>query len=291
MQNQHLASFNPNQAELLGEGGEAQVYALDEAHVVRLFREGTAAEDVAARTTLLAEIAAGATHSPFETPIVLEQGEIFGRIYTLEKRIRGTSLLTALSSATGDVRRRLIEQYMDTAWRIGEIEMERDFFGEIGRKDAIQTSIWQAYLTERASHSLASSPLKQLDANAFSAAIGECSGKPALIHLDYFAGNVMADGDKLTAVIDFGYSSIIGDRRMNALVAAAHLITPRITPTVSAEDQAVAFAWLRERDLFDYYERGLPWLAAFWTFAHDDAELFKWCCSILPSHDTTKRRG
>ena len=98
---------------------------------------------------------------------------------------------------------------------------------------------------------------------------------PAFVHLDYFPGNVMAEGEQISAVIDFGYASIIGDRRMNALVATAHLITPRITPTVTDRDRDIAFAWLRERELFDYFERGLPWLAAYWTFAWDDVELFK----------------
>ena len=112
-------------------------------------------------------------------------------------------------------------------------------------------------------------------------AIGELCGPPAFVHLDYFAGDVIVDENQLTAVIDFGYSSIIGDRRMNALVAAAHLVTPRITPTITADDQAIAYAWLRERDLFKYFEHGLPWLAAYWTFASDDARLYEWCCSIL----------
>ncbi len=281
MHNNRLTSFNPNHAQLLGEGGEAQVYALDDAHIVRLFRDGASAEDVTARTALLTEIADGAVHLPFETPVVLEQGEIFGRVYTIEKRILGTSLLTALSRATGDVRRGLVEQYMDAAWRVGEIQIERNYLGEIGRKDAIQTQSWQVYLTERANRSLASSPLNHLDGTPFANALGELAEPPAFIHLDYFAGNAMANGDRLNAVIDFGYSSIIGDRRMNALVAAAHLATPRITPTVTAEDRAIAFAWLRERNLFNYYERGLPWLAAYWTFASDDAELYNWCCSIL----------
>jgi hypothetical protein len=72
-----------------------------------------------------------------------------------------------------------------------------------------------------------------------------------------------------------------GEAQIYALVAAAHLVTPRITPTITADDQAIAFAWLRERDLFKYFEHGLPWLAAYWTFASDDAGLYEWCCSIL----------
>lgn len=276
-----LAAFHSDRADLLGEGGEAQVYALDETHVVRLFRAGAAADAVAGRTRLLAEIAAGAGHLPFETPVVLGQGTFFGRNYTIEKRIPGISLLAALATAEGATRRSLIEQYMDAAWQLGTIEITRPFVGEICHRDAIQTSSWPAYLAERAKCSLAASPLAHIDADALADSVDTLRGTPAFVHLDYFAGNVMVHDNQLAAVIDFGYSSIVGDRRMNALVAAAHLVTPRITPTISADDRAVAYAWLREHDLFSYYERGVPWLAAYWTFASDDAALYDWCCSIL----------
>ena len=208
--------------------------------------------------------------------------ELFGgRIYTIEKRIPGTSLLTALSTTAGSARRSLIEQYMETAWQLGRLNITRPFVGEFGRNDAIQTTTWQAFLSGRARRSLVDSRFAHIDPDTVAAPVGELSGTPAFVHLDYFAGNVMVDKGRLTAVIDFGYASIIGDRRMNTLVATAHLVTPRITPTVTADDQAVAFAWLRERDLFTYYERGLRWLAAYWTFASDDAGLYAWCRSIL----------
>jgi hypothetical protein len=91
----------------------------------------------------------------------------------------------------------------------------------------------------------------------------------------------MVNKDQITAVIDFGYSSILGDRRLNTTAAAAYLATPTITPTSTPYDQAIVYAWLRERDLFTYYERSLRWLAAYWTFAHDDAGLYTWCRSVL----------
>jgi len=229
---------------------------------------------------LLAEIGHGAADLPFQTPIVLQQGTFCGQIYTVEKRIAGTSLLTALRVTEGSARRSLIEQYMETAWQLGSLNITRPYVGEIGRNDAIQTATWQAYLARRAKRSLATSRFAHINSDAVAAPVGELSGTPAFVHLDYYAGNVMVEEDRLTAVIDFGYSSIIGDRRMNTLVAAAYLVTPHITPPVRADDQEVAFAWLRERDLFTYYERGLRWLAAYWTFASDDAGLYAWCHSL-----------
>ena len=240
MHNDCPASLNLSQAELLGEGGEAQIYALDNAHIVRLFREGESAEDFAARTNLLAEIVAGAAHLPFETPVVLEQGAFFGRIYTIEKRIPGTSLLSALSTTQGTVRRSLIEQCKAAAWKIGSIHITRPFIGEIGRKDANQATAWQAYLTVRARCSLAASPLTNIEQDALAASVGELSDAPAFVHLEDFSGSVMVHEDQLAAVIDFGYSSVICDRRMNAMVPAAHLVTPHITPTITADDQSLS---------------------------------------------------
>ena len=266
---------------MLGGGGEAEVFGLDADRIVRLFRPGAALADVERRTMLLAEIAAGASDLPFATPEVLDAGETLGRHYTLEKRIPGTSLLQGLETARGAQRRRLIEQYMEIGWQIGQIEVTRPFFGEISHADPIQATAWEAYLAERARRSLATSPLAALNPFELPSVLLEGEFEPGVVHLDYFPGNVMADRDEITGVIDFGYATIIGDRRLNGLVAAAHLVTPRITPTVTAEDRKIAFDWLHERSLFDYYTQGLPWLAAYWTFAWDDAPLFEWCRSIL----------
>ncbi|MCB9138002.1 MAG: phosphotransferase [Caldilineaceae bacterium] len=268
-------------AALLGAGGEAEIYALDAGRIIRLFRPGAVEAEVAARTDLLTEIAAHAAHLPFATPVVLEQGVCANRLCTIEKRIPGVSLLAALKTARGDVRRSLIIQYMETAQHLSRITVTRPFWGEIGRTDAVQTSTWRAYLAERARRSLAASPLNQVDEEPLVAAVGEPDAPRALVHLDYCAANVMVEGDRLNAVIDFGYAAILGDRRMNALAAAAYLAVPYITPTATAADREQAFAWLYEQGLSDYYARGLGWLAAYWTFAHDDAGLYKWCLSVL----------
>ena len=81
--------------------------------VLRLFRPGATADGVAQRTVLLQEITAGADAVPFEIPIVIEQAEMFGRVYTIEKRIRGVSLLDRLRHVQGESRDRLIERYME----------------------------------------------------------------------------------------------------------------------------------------------------------------------------------
>ena len=282
-----LNYFNLTQADLLGEGGEAQVYALDADRVVRMYRPGATLAGAEARAALLAEIAAGAGHLPFTTPQVIEVGELAennGRVYVIEKRIPGTSMLQALEHSSGSTRSDLISQYMEAAWQLGTLKLQRPFFGEISHEAPVQTATLEEYLAERAGRSLAGvTSLAHVDPAALAHALGEPMAAPVFVHIDYFPGNVMVNNNQLNAVIDFGYSSSIGDRRMTVMAAAAHLVSPRISPTVTEADRVIALDWLRERDLFDYYERGLPWLAAYWSFVPeaDDPAAYAWCHSIL----------
>ena len=289
-----LNRFNPIEAQLLGEGGEAQVYALDAKRIVRLYREGATLEGAKSRARLMAEIAAGAQHLPFATPVVIECGEIelphltpSKRIYVIEERIAGTSMMAALPTLDDGARERLIEQYMDVAWALGTLNIERPAFGELDHWDAVSAETFTHYLTERATRSLAGSDYADLDIAAIIAQLGEPTEPPAFVHLDYFAGNVMVEDGQISGVIDFGYSSIIGDRRMNVVAAAAHLTSPRITPVVTEADRVVARRWLHARNLSAYFAAGERWMAAYWMFARDDPAVVAWANEVFgPSNSS-----
>lgn len=277
-----LIGWDPETSELLGSGGEADVYALSDEHVVRLYRDTSPGTMDAAslRRVHLEEIASASSHLRFAVPVVLDQGTHLGRVFQIERRLRGSSMLDVLSQSEGEAREKLLVSYLETAWEVGEIAIERSFLGEIGRTDAIQTPSWQDYLSERARRSLAVSPFEHIDPAAVSLPMGEVE-TVGVVHLDYFPGNVMSNGELVTAVLDWGYSTIIGDRRMNVVAAAAHLMTPRITPTVKRTDAALVMDWLNDHGLTDYFDCGIQWLAAFWTFAHNDPDALAWCRSVL----------
>lgn len=283
-----LTDFDPTQFQLLGSGGEAHVYALDDERVLRVYGNGTSLAAAQSRARLLDEIAHGAQRLPFATPIVLSCGELTvaegeKRVYAVEKRIAGTSLLDALRTVAGEPRRRLIEQYMDAAWALGEVVVRRPYFGELDHWDPLSAETFTHYLAERARRSVTGTAFEHLDTQALSTELGEPMTEPTFVHLDYFAGNVMADAGRITAVIDFGYSSIIGDRRMNVVAAAAHLMSARITPVVTEADRAVARDWLQARGLTDYYAAGERWMAAYWLFVRDDPTVVAWAHEILGS--------
>ncbi len=268
---------------LVGSGGEAEVFAFGDAQVLRLYRSasGAAKELAAARFELSREIEQASADLPFATPAVVDRGVLDSYPFHIEQRLDGESLATALETIEGDARRRLIVDYLDTALLIGDVAIERAFVGEIGRADAIQCTSWHDYLVERATRSLSSSPLAGVAASEVTHPVGELSGTPALVHLDYCPANVMSSGERVTAVIDFGYAAVMGDRRMNVAAAVAHLLASEITPTAHPDDHHVVHEWLERHGLADYVAAATPWLAAYWTFAHDDHPLFAWCCSVL----------
>jgi aminoglycoside phosphotransferase (APT) family kinase protein len=279
-----LAAFGVGDDEPLGWGGEAWVYALDDDRVLRVLTPGGRAEDIGTRQRLVDGL--GVTRPPFALPEVLEVGEIGGRAFALERRLPGRSVLDALDSARGTQRRHLVESYLDTAAKLGDLHLEpRDTFGDLLGDGPITTSTWRLYLAERAAANLSRSTgdLQSIDPGTLADDLPE-PASPAFVHLDAFAGNMLTDGSRITAVIDFGYTSVAGDRRLDPLSAVVYLAAPEITPTATTADIDVAMGWLRAADLHQWYDPARRWLAAFWSFAVDDVNLLQWCRRVLLDH-------
>ncbi len=170
--------------------------------------------------------------------------------------------------------------YLDVASRIGDLGVERPGYGDLVRDDPVCPSTFREFLRIRAARSLAKAgaAFTAVDPAALAAALPEPSN-PALVHLDAFAGNMLAKGEVITGVVDFGIA-IVGDRRLDPLTAAAYL-TPWITPTATEADGAVADEWLAARGLAEIYEPARRWVAAYWSGAVDDVALHRWCRSVL----------
>jgi aminoglycoside phosphotransferase (APT) family kinase protein len=147
--------------------------------------------------------------------------------------------------------------------------------------NAIRTSSYHTYLEQRAAQSLkaAGSTFKNVNPAKLATDLPKPDEK-ALVHLDAFPGNMLAEGGAITAVLDFGASVIIGDRRLDPLTAAVYL-APSITPTATNSDRLVAQEWLTSRGLADHYAAAQNWIAAYWSFATDDISLHQWCRKIL----------
>ena len=265
----------------LGHGGEAVVYAIDDERVVRVLHEGGRVDDIVRRQRLVDELARA--QPPYALPRVIETGDVDGRVYAIERRLRGRSLLDELKSASGAQRRRLIEAYLETAAALGDLRLDpRTEFGDLVGDDPVTAPTWRAFLEAKAAANLARSTpaLRGIDPVALAAPFDEPATK-SFVHLDAFAGNMLTDGTSITAVIDIGVTSVAGDRRFDVLASATYLGAPVEPSAASESDSRFALGWLRDRGLDGGYDEFRRWIAAYWSFALDDARLLAWCESVL----------
>jgi hypothetical protein len=235
-----LRHFDVRPGALLGSGGEAEVLALGTDRVLRVHREGTHRRGVEWRSALMTELGASRERVPFALPEVLEFARVARRWITIERRLPGRPMGDVLRESRGSGREHLIRGYLEAAASIGDIEIARSAFGDIGPNRRICTRTFGAYLEQRAEYNLkvAGSAFGSIDA----ARITERWPEPqelSLVHLDVFPGNVLTDGNEILAVIDFGPIALVGDRRLDPLTAAVYLETA-FSPHGRASDHVVA---------------------------------------------------
>jgi phage gp46-like protein len=276
-----LGSLALTPEQYLGHGGEAWVYALDDERIVRVLHENQHPDTIRHRQALVEEL--GARGAPFALPELLEVGERDGRWFTIERRLPGISVAQQLGRLDGNQRDLLVEHHLEAAARLGTLPLTpRGWFGDLLAEAPVRATTWRGYLRERAATSVANSTREfaTVDAQALADALPD-TPTASFVHLDAFAGNMLARDTTITAVLDFGATSASGDARLDPLSVAVYLAAPQITPVSTPRDVDVAMSWLRSASLAQWYEPARRWLAAFWSFAIDDRQLHQWCRSVL----------
>src|SRR5436190_13636897 len=112
-----LVRFGVRPDDLLGQGGEAWVYALDADRVVRVLHSGGTVDHVRRRQRLIEELIR--SRPAFDLPDALDVGEIDGRVFVVERRLAGRSLMAELRVVEGSRRARLIEAHLEAAAALG----------------------------------------------------------------------------------------------------------------------------------------------------------------------------
>lgn len=275
-----LERFGIDASALVGAGAEAHVFALNEASVLRVNRPGTDADDASARVDLLNRLGPGAEQLIFDVPRVLDFGFDCGLYFTVEDRLSGTPMSDVLTRLDGARRHDLVHQYLEASTQLGDLLSGETQYGELARKGAIRNSCFKTFLRERALESLRICGLR-VDVDQIVDAI-EIPDQPRLVHLDYCPSNVMCADGKITAVLDFGATTIAGMSRFNPIIAAAFL-NPSITPAANENDQRQAREWLQQNGLLESSLTVQKWLASYWSFCgeKEDLPLYQWCRDIL----------
>lgn len=287
-----LRHFDLAPDDLLGWGGESSVYALDGERVLRVYAPDASLAYIEARGEFYAWLAA--QRPPFATPQILDLGVYSGQPYAIERWMHGHDLARVLPRLMGSDRERALGSYLDVATRIGTIHLPQRPFGEILFPDGpIQRDSWSHFLWDRAQQTLAVSrgdlvedvpQLEQLIALLrTSLDLLEPMTTKALVHGDYFPGNVFVD-DAFTiyGVIDFGYSTVVGDPRMDVAGAVIFL---EVVAGYSPQDTRLLLGLLPSlapdvtSDVLDLYR-----LYYSFYFSHckrDDPSTYWWCVENL----------
>jgi hypothetical protein len=276
-----LIQMGASGAPRIGAGSEAQVYALPGNRVARIMRAGARLADAETRAGLLREIAGSAATLSFRTPAVRSVSLIGDRVVTVEERLPGEPVSELLGRLTGTERRQLLADYLNTALRIRQAKVARPYFGPLIGDRALRVGSWSEFARARLAQNLRRCPAEFRE--AVYREMGSMWVEPttsALVHLDYFPPNVLAEGDGVTAVLDFGPSAIIGNPDMEAWSAVAYL-DAEISPQATDADRRLAMEWLAERGMVGGYAKARRWLAASWTHATDDPSLMAWCRRVL----------
>jgi len=279
-----LDHFGVDESAFLGRGGEARVFALDGERVLRLPHPGVDPGALEQRRRLLAAIAAPGWRVAL--PEVLEHREVDGRLVVVERRLPGEDALAALGERGRD-HEALVRDHLEVARAVADLPCPAERFGEVMGNHRIVAPSFGEWAEARLTVSLAAggAAFAGLDAAALTAdllaALPEPEpDRPVLVHLDAFLGNMLAVGDRISALLDFGPMTIGGPRELDALVAVAYL-APEITPTARDGDRRVARAWAEEAGVAGGLGPAERWIAAYWTGAPDDERLRRWCERIL----------
>ena len=297
-----FSRFGIGPAALLGSGGESEVYGLDQARVLRLYKPGVALAYIARRHGFYAWL--HQQRPPFEVPRVLEQGTLDGCIYTVERRMGGRAFAAVLPGLRGADRQCALTSYLDVAAQIGTLSFPDRRFGELlAGAEQLQRDSWPQFVWDRLQQTYRASRRDvEADVPGVDAVLAHVAAElqslegfrqKSLVHGDYFPGNVYIDDQlSICGVGDFGYTTVVGDPRLDLAGAVAYL---EVADGYLPEDTAFLMKCVEQR-----YGRAMRrWLALyrlygsfyFSTCKTDDPPTYAWCIGNLRSWlQATERR-
>lgn len=227
MGDEALKHFGVTEADLLGKGEEARVYALGAGTVVRVYSDQTPSSyvrDLERFYRTLDTRAVGFQVTRFDEIVELD-----GEVCVVEPRIPGLALADMLRSVQGELRERALANYMRAASEVQLIGFDADYHGQILGQPPVRASTWSSYLHDRVRASLVEAPWAKADLIDPDRALvlfdGLAQRRQAaprvLAHGDFHPGNVLVDPDgAVTGVIDFASHSVMGDPLLDLTSAA-----------------------------------------------------------------------
>jgi aminoglycoside phosphotransferase (APT) family kinase protein len=223
-----IAAFGVTDADLLGSGWESTIYALGPTQILRIPRPEAGGED---QVRAQAMFTSNLPQLPFAVPHVREISRIDGQLYVIEDRIEGQSMAALLPKLSGDRRAAALRAYLAAAEAMSVATAPGEAFGDLLLDQPRRCERWADYLTARVR--------KAAEDDALAAAVPGLAGiverfnarleaipdpQRCIVHGDIWPPNVMMnDALQVTGLIDFSFTTRIGDHIMD-LAGACHFL-------------------------------------------------------------------
>lgn len=228
-----IAEFGVNEADRLGGGMEASVYALDAQRVLKIYGATTGGDQL----HVLKDFYDGLDRStvPFALPQLYELHDVRGRWVTVEARLAGQLLATLLGQVTGVQRQAFMRKYLLALAALSQVRMaypaDRYRLYDSEQLSRADRGDWHQFLHRFVRHKVAEiAHYLQRDVVDFGAKLTQLLaileqpywGEYRLIHGDFFPGNLLCDANgDISAVLDFGLFTMRGDWRYDLATACA----------------------------------------------------------------------
>jgi len=267
-----LAGFGLGAGALIAEGGESRVYGLDAHRVLRLLRRPGDVAGLERKRDFLAGIDG---RLPFATPVIEAIGP--DGAWTIERRLPGTSLRVLLRQIGGSERAAALRSYAEAVDAIATVTYPERPYGQILDETPLTAATWRGYLRlgldrfigwNGAAIEAALGDLDALGAEAL-ARIEDVEDRPpkALVHGDYFPGNVLIGDDlRVSGLVDFSVWSVVGDAMLDVFGAA---VTLEMMEEATPDDIALVRRILRDRH-GEALSRPAEFYRAYFAFAMAD---------------------
>lgn len=225
-----LSQFGLDRRALIAEGGESLVYALGPERILRIPRSQSAPRPNRRRQQAFLDRLTG--RLPFATPDILEIGP--DDAWTVERWLPGRTLSDFLRTADHTRRDLALRHYVAALESIATIILPESPYGHVLAAEPVIASDWRTFLHETLSGFVSRNrvtiakevgdPYALFDTVADMIAFLPADPGKTLVHGDFFPGNVLInDRLEVSAVLDFGTYTVVGDQTLDLAVACLTL--------------------------------------------------------------------
>jgi aminoglycoside phosphotransferase (APT) family kinase protein len=290
MSNAVTAAFGVTDADLVGSGWESTIYALGKTQILRIPRpEAGSEEQVRARSAFTENL----PPLPFAVPRVREISRVDGHLYVIEDRIAGQSMAALLPGLSGERRATALRAYLAAAEAMSSAKAPDEAYGDLLLDNPRRCDRWSDYLTARVRVAgedkvlAAAVPDLAGIVKRFNARL-EAIPDPAkcIVHGDLWPPNFMMNDDlQVTGLIDFSFTTRIGDHIMD-LAGACHFLLATKASSQADHDYLKQLILARHgAEVLDRINLYAVWFAFDFAFNHEDAGVFGWCVDLIKGFD------